>query len=525
MHFIGERQVKMMNTDILEGYIEKVYGYAVNHTYTRDEADELSQEILLTVIRELPKLRDDSKFEPWLWGIANNVARSFSRSMGKTRAMYSYDVFENIPYEEADDSEIEAAYDLLRTKIAMLSEIYRNIIILYYYDGLSTKEIAEKLNIPEGTVTWRLSVGRKKLKKELKDMNETALRPIRMRTDIYGSGDYDGIRKPFPDVYIKDALSQNILYYSYEKPCTAEELAKLCGVPAYYIEERINHLLKYEAMIEVSKGKYQTDFIIWSDKYGIYCEENAEKTLMPVMDELLTALKSISQQAMKLDLYKAEKSKTDLFYLFGVLAFSYASKYCSLPYPKIKKRFDGNEWCYIGNIETGKHRRSGIAVQKCSSSGSRGSYLHTAFGSISGTKWRGMMNGSQINVCADILLSGKTYDLDSLANAIKDGYIVRRDDGSLFVTMPAFTVDQTKRFNEIVETYLIPHIDKYAALVYKFVDGYKKLFPDHLQDDADRMCAGMFAGLYPVVIEHAQKTGQIAMPSKNCYCDVLQQFK
>ena len=76
----------------------------------------------------------------------------------------------------------------------MLSEIYRNIIILYYYDGLSTKEIADKLNIPEGTVTWRLSVGRKKLKKEFDDMNETALRPVRMNIGIYGNGDYDGKR-------------------------------------------------------------------------------------------------------------------------------------------------------------------------------------------------------------------------------------------------------------------------------------------------------------------------------------------
>ena len=70
----------MMKPEIIEDYIEKVYGYAVNHTYTREEADELSQEILLTVIRKLPKLRDNSKFEPWLWGIANNIASTFSIS-------------------------------------------------------------------------------------------------------------------------------------------------------------------------------------------------------------------------------------------------------------------------------------------------------------------------------------------------------------------------------------------------------------------------------------------------------------
>ena len=80
--------------------------------------------------------------------------------------------------------------------------------------------------------------------------------------------------------------------------------------------------------------------------------------------------------------------------------------------------------------------------------------------------------------------------IDSLANAIKDGYIVRRKDGSLFVTSPAFTLEQTEDFNKIVETYLIPHIDEYSEIVNKFVKGYKKLFPKHLQDDADRMCHG-----------------------------------
>ncbi len=515
-----------MKPEILEDYIEKVYGFAANRTYTCDEADELSQEILLTAIRALPKLRDESRFEPWLWGVANNVAKSFRRSMGKERALYFYDVPDHIPPAVTDGDEIEETYDFLRTKTAMLSEMYRSIIVLYYYEGLSTKEIAAKLNIPEGTVSWRLSAGRKKLKKEFEDMNETALYPVRMHIGIYGNGDYDGNRKPFPSIYIDDALSQNILYHSYEKPCTVEELAKLCGVPAYYIEDRIRHLLKYEAMVEAAKGKYQTDFLIWSDKYGIYCEENAEKALLPMMDELLTALQNISRQAMALDFYKAGKSETDLYYLFGVLAFSYVSKkYCQLPYPWFKKRFDGNRWSYIGNMETGKHKRTGIGVQHSGNLGSRGSFSHTSYDAIGGIVFRPMMYDNYINVCQDILFDGRTDDIDSLANAIREGYINKRADGSFFVTCPVFTMEQTESFNRIVETYLKPHMEKYTAAVCTFVEGYKKLFPKHLSDDADRMCQNLFLGMYSVIVAYAQRTGQIEMPSENCCCDVMQQFK
>ncbi|MBQ3028759.1 MAG: hypothetical protein IJD26_06730, partial [Lachnospiraceae bacterium] len=40
-----------MNSDILEQYVERVYGYAMNHTYSGEEAEELAQEILYTAVR------------------------------------------------------------------------------------------------------------------------------------------------------------------------------------------------------------------------------------------------------------------------------------------------------------------------------------------------------------------------------------------------------------------------------------------------------------------------------------------
>ena len=98
-----------MNADRIEDYIERVYGYALNHTFSREEADELSQEILFTAIRELPQLKDGTRFEPWLWGIANNITKAFRRYMGKQRAMYSYDVPEDIAYEE----DLDAGYKIL----------------------------------------------------------------------------------------------------------------------------------------------------------------------------------------------------------------------------------------------------------------------------------------------------------------------------------------------------------------------------------------------------------------------------
>ena len=520
-----------MEHAIIESYIEKVYGYAVNRTYSREEADELAQEILFTAVRELPRLREESRFEPWLWGIADNVTKSFRRNMGKQRAMYSYgcalsfDALEHLSCEDEHFEDREEIYDSLRTKIAMLSRIYRDIIVLYYYDGLSTKAISEKLDIPEGTVRWRLTEARRKLRKEFDDMNETALRPVRMKVDIYGNGNYDGIKVPFPSVYVNDALSQNILYYCYEQPNGVENLAKACGVPAYYIEERVENLLKREAVKEVSKGRYQTDFIIWSDKHGIYCEENAEKALMPMMDKLLGALGGISRETAGIDFYKAEKSEEDLFYLYGAMAFSYASEhYCRLPYPQIPKNYDGYEWRYIGSMETGRHHRTGISIQQCNNLGSRGGCSHTVYG-MSGMGFRPMMYDYCVNVCEDILIRGSTQDIDSAAEAIRDGYIVKRQDGSFFITVPFFTREQKEEFDAIADRYLVPLMPEYSEIVEKFIAGYKKLFPRHLNDDVDRMCQNMFRGMYAAIVEYAQRTEAIRRPSPGCCCDVLIQFK
>ena len=522
--YIG-KVVEVVKIEEIERYVGKVYAFAVKQTFSEDEAADLSQEILFTAIRSLPTLRDDCKFEFWLWGIAKNVSKSFRRRQGRQRAMFFYNVPEELAAESNDD-ETEELYNLLRQKISMLSAMYRDIIILYYYDNLSTKDIAARLGIPEGTVTWRLSEARKKLKKECTEMEETALRPTKLTFGFYGDYDPNYVKIPAPHVFISDALSQNILYYCYEEPQSVEELSKLCGVPAYYVEERIQHLLKYDALTEAAKGKYRTDFIIWSDKHGIYCEENAEKILMPIMDKLLTALKNIAAQADQIPFYKAGKEPKDLFYLYGALAFQYVqAHYCDLPNPHIGEKYNGMCWSYSGNLETGAHERICINVHHSANLVSRGHYSHTVFSGFGGLTHRDMMCDLYINACEDILLTDTSKDANATALAIQSGYITRREDNRLSVTVPAFTKEQKKEFDGIVEKYLAPLMEEYSSIVRQFIAGYKKLFPKHLQEEADRMCYHMFLSLYHTVIAYAQRTGSIEPPSPNCPCDVLIQHK
>lgn len=519
-----------MDGRILTNYIDKIFQFALGKTFSEDEAEELTQEILINVITSMGRLREEEKFEPWLWALASNTARSFRRGRSKQRAMFVYnaplELYEE-PFEEENDEEL---YSLLREKIAGLSKIYREIVIFHYYDGLSVKEIAGKLGVPLGTVTWRLSEARNKLKKECGTMLETALKPITMRIDIYGGGNY-GKTQPFPDVYINDALSQNILYHCYESPKGVEELSKLCGIPAYYIEERMENLVDKCAVIQPVKGKYQTDFIIWTDKYGKYCEENTRKAMMPIMDRLVEALEKLYTRVEAIDFYRAEKSEEELKFLYGVMAFdNLGSKYKEMDYPRIPVNYDGNRWRYIANMESGKYHRTGIGIQCCSNRSDKsfarpeGAYQHMVY-AIHGFGWRMMMYDTYVNVCHDILLTGKTGEPGTAAEAIQEGYIKRNEDGELRVLVPAFTQEQKNQFDAIVEELFEPLMKEYVAIVEEFIAGYKKLFPKHLEEDAQRMCQGFFIGFYDTVAEYCIERGKLAKPYKDWICDVLVQWR
>ncbi|MBD5533217.1 MAG: RNA polymerase sigma factor [Lachnospiraceae bacterium] len=512
----------MLQASVIVAYVDRIYDYALRKTYTREEADELSQEILFTLVRELPRLRDESRLEPWLWGVAGNVARSFRRSMGKQRAMYFYDVPEEIVYDETAAEEAarnEELYAILREKIAMLSSVYRNMIILHYYEGLSTKQISERLTIPEGTVTWRLSEARRKLKKECTHMEESALKPIQMRIDIYGSGNYNGKERPFPSEYIKDALSQNILYHCYKEPKGIEELAKLCGVPAYYIEDCLENLTARDAVTEPVKQKYQTAFLIWTDEYGKYQREHAQGFLMPIMERMIAALKGIAEESRHIDFYKAGKSEDELFYLYSVLAFSCMEKaHYHRPYPPVSKKYDGNSWEYIGYMETRSDLRRGVGIQTCHGDNVRYSHWVFCFGEF---QWREMMPNEEIRVCDDILNAGKTTDEYRASETIRKGYLKRLEDGSLAVMTPAFTQEQKKHLDQIAEKHMGPLMDEYCRIVDEYVDGYRRLFPKHLADTAARMCKTSFLNMFVEIIAYAQEHGEIPLPPKDSICDVL----
>lgn len=356
-------------------------------------------------------------------------------------------------------------------------------------------------------------------------MKESALRPVELAIRISGSGEYNGTTTPFPYTYINDALSQNILYQCYEQSRTVEELAGICGVPAYYVEDRIDNLLKREAVTEPVKGKYRTEFMIYSEKVNEYCMRAAD-VFEPVVENFVKAMRVLADRVEELGIYTAGKSKEELVYLYGMMAMEHLSKtYNPVEWKEHPVRYDGGRWSYHAHLlNYHKYPMRSLGREQCGNRGNEGSYSHTSyhFGNFT---YREMMWANQVNVCEAILNGDEVTDTEAAASAIEAGYIIRRD-GKLTVAVPAFTKEQYDRFTKLVEETFTNVIGVYTEAVRKYVTGYKKLFPAHLEEHVDRACNYRFLTSYAVdIYDLATAQGLLMPPTEGSVCDVLVQYR
>ncbi|SMC63062.1 TIGR03066 family protein [Oscillospiraceae bacterium] len=153
-----------------------VYWTAMSLLKDEEDAQDIVQETYVTLIDSYDTLKDKEKVAAWLKKIAANKCLDRLR---RTKTVNAEDeFFENVEAQPEDflpDSILESAE---KRRIIMdiidnaLSEDIRRTLILYYYDEMTTKEIASLLGIPQGTVLWRLNFAKKKIKKEVEKYEE-----------------------------------------------------------------------------------------------------------------------------------------------------------------------------------------------------------------------------------------------------------------------------------------------------------------------------------------------------------------
>lgn len=134
-------------------------------------ADDLAQDALLRAYRSLRTLDDAGKFGPWLCRIAQNGCLNWLKDKRRDQVPFSvlgpdHDPETYLCGPEPDAGRDEQLEDL-KAAVAALPEVYREVVLLYYHQNLTYRDLADMLGVAPATVNARLTKARVLLRERM----------------------------------------------------------------------------------------------------------------------------------------------------------------------------------------------------------------------------------------------------------------------------------------------------------------------------------------------------------------------
>lgn len=159
---------------LVQRYHRNIYNLAYRMTGNREDAMDITQEVLLRAYRAIASFQADKPFLPWIYRITWNICADRGRKIGRTPSEESIDdgdseasrLASSIPGPDKEFESLEMGRTL-KSAIEKLSDGYRELVVLFHIEGLSIKEISDMTNMKETVIKNRLYRGRQMLKKIL----------------------------------------------------------------------------------------------------------------------------------------------------------------------------------------------------------------------------------------------------------------------------------------------------------------------------------------------------------------------
>lgn len=149
---------------LLERNLQSIFASCFRVCLDETDANDITQNVLLKIIKNIAKFNFDSEFKTWYYRIAYNESITFLK---KKKWNIDIDEVQNIVISKdnsAENIDNSILKDDITKEINKLSLLDRNIILYFYYDDLKIKEIAKILDKNENTIKTKLSRIKKKLK-------------------------------------------------------------------------------------------------------------------------------------------------------------------------------------------------------------------------------------------------------------------------------------------------------------------------------------------------------------------------
>jgi len=173
--------------EFVKVFQNQVFNLVFRMLGNREEAEDVAQEVFITVFKNIGSFRGDCRLSTWIYRIATNHCRNRIKYLSRRRAQEHREYQDDLgklqpkdgmasqptagqvarPDQMAEGRQMEK---LIQAAIAALDEEHREVIVLRDVKNLSYQEICEITGLPEGTVKSRLHRARFALKEKLKDV-------------------------------------------------------------------------------------------------------------------------------------------------------------------------------------------------------------------------------------------------------------------------------------------------------------------------------------------------------------------
>jgi len=496
----------------------------------------LAQEIIVEIYSALETVEEINNFPAWVWSIARYT---FYKWLGKQKKNASIEIIGPIAHEEDVIKKAIQKDELnrLRREISFLSERYRKIIILHYFENKSCKEIAELLSIPPGTVKWYLYDARKKIKwgmEKMRIFGEGSYRPGYLNFGIQGQLGKDNN----PRKLAERMIPQNILLKAYEEPVSVEELSELLGIARPYMEEEVKLLLEGELLREVGQGKVQTNFIIADIDKTIKIGEVLLDTHESFAEEIISFLGRHKKEIMATGFYKGQLSWARILWVLIPLCIEKTvylfkeEEMNIISFDELPRRKDGGRWLGIGTerVDLPLERIPLLEkrnVQRLEKLGYNGPWIDNKdnWGKWwLGTVRHGFVNEYYQSIQEDEFLLFKniaeyTLDMDNLTKyqkeilsyAIQQNYIIK-DGNELTLNFPIFYKEELATVNKILERVYTEVKKIFNKLYEELASVIREGMPKFLEKETDNYIFALIFDLVPLTFEYALDRQIITKP-------------
>jgi RNA polymerase sigma-70 factor (ECF subfamily) len=141
-----------------------LYRYAFRLTGKRADAEDLTQQAFLLAQSKLHQLRDAASAKAWLCAILRSC---YLQAYRKWTPALETDLRANLAYVPDNGEEPPIDQERLQAGLDGLPAEFKVVVLMFYFEGCSYREIAEKLELPLGTVMSRLSRAKQHLRAAL----------------------------------------------------------------------------------------------------------------------------------------------------------------------------------------------------------------------------------------------------------------------------------------------------------------------------------------------------------------------